>query len=251
MLSVYTECKDLYQRVIALPNDVAWYAEPSKLHSLPFPSLDRTAQTDRFKFNEQGYFTYVGREKFPEIVDAIPNYVDFRRPLKLNIYGTMGYGKSHILAALACYFTCLDRPVVYIPNSGSLVSNFVTHMKLAFLSACAHPSRRHYWPEILNIQSVEDAITFGQRTDEDFLFIVDQLDAMDVNQTGTDPDDRRAAASALERLMTSMDGRVIIKSASANSRSYERIKNSRQEAKFFLFGGMSEVSPSLVSLIMT
>ena len=247
MLSVSKECQDLYQRVIALPSDVTWYSDPSKLRSLPFPSLHQAAQIDRFRFNEQGYFTYVGREKFPEIVDAIRKCIDLRHNLKFNLYATMGHGKSHILAALACYFTCLDRPVVYIPDSAALVSDFVTCVKLAFMSACAHPSRRHYWPAILNIRSVEDAISFSQCTSEDFLFIVDQLDALDVSKSGTESDKRRAAASALAELMTSMIGRVVVESVSANSRSYETLKNSRQGAKMFLFGGMSEVSTALAS----
>jgi hypothetical protein len=91
---------------------------------------------------------------------------------------------------------------------------------------------------------VEDAIDFSQNTDEDFLFIVDQFDAVDVDKGGFDMDSRRSAAVSLGRFMSSMIGRVIIESASANSRSYERVQNSRQDDKIFLFGGMSKVKMS-------
>jgi chromosomal replication initiation ATPase DnaA len=32
------------------------------------------------------------------------------------LYGTQGYGKSHLLAILACYLAAQDERVIYIPD---------------------------------------------------------------------------------------------------------------------------------------
>lgn len=229
---------------MALPTDIQWYSDPSKLHSLPFPSLHQV-QKNRFNFNKQGFFTYIGREKFSKIVDVV-NKGD---SVKLNIYGTIGYGKSHILAALACYFTRMGRPVFYIPDSAALVSKFIISVTEAFLLACAHPSRRHHWPEILKIRSVEDAIRFSDVTHEDFVYIVDQFDAVDVKKSGSRSDDRViTVAHSLEAIAAARHRRVVIESASPNSRSYVKLTQTRGDENLFLFGGMSDVSTPLISL---
>lgn len=187
----------------------------------------------------------MGRERFPEIVNKIEQMMTFsyREPHKLNIYGTIGYGKSHILAALACLFTTRGHAVVYIADAETLVKDFPANMRHAFLFACAHPSLRHYWPDIMRIQSAHDVTAFSGRMEEGFIFIIDQYNALDhVEGTGTEK--QRQVAKYLAELEESNREHFFIESASANSRSYGRIKRHRNEATIFLFDGMSKVRQS-------
>ena len=69
---------------------------------MPFPFVGNILPTERFKVTKDGYWKYMGREIFTELLNMVDT-------LKTNpvaglwLYGTIGYGKSHILAALACY----------------------------------------------------------------------------------------------------------------------------------------------------
>jgi hypothetical protein len=244
---MYSPCKgseDLYDKIRKLSSiEKDDYADPSKLHTLPFPSI-RWAQPDRFKIMNDNLFLYSGREIFLQIINLIESCLAApSQNHKINIYGTMGYGKSHILAALACHLMSRDTPVhvVYIPDCKILAQNFVSCTRLAFLSACAHKSTKdRLWPQILRMYSMRDVIQFAHSTTLHFVYIVDQFDAVENDVT----------ASNILEMTGSTFGSTVVRSASANSSSYKKIKNSRRERKVLVFGGMTPVSATLVLLNM-
>jgi hypothetical protein len=49
------------------------------------------------------------------------------------LYGTQGYGKSHLLAVLACYLAAQDERVVYIPDCREWLRNPIGGIKKAML----------------------------------------------------------------------------------------------------------------------
>ena len=53
-------------------------------------------------------------------------------------YGTQGYGKSHLLAALVCYSASQDERVVYIPGCQALLKDPVNYVLAAMLFAWAN-----------------------------------------------------------------------------------------------------------------
>ena len=53
------------------------------------------------------------------------------------LYGTRGYGKSHLLAALVCYLAARDERVIYIPDCRMLLMNPVKYVRAAMLFAWA------------------------------------------------------------------------------------------------------------------
>ncbi|GMG14617.1 unnamed protein product [Phytophthora fragariaefolia] len=65
---------------------------------LPFPSL--LAVPRSFQLNEDGFFKYQGRSDLKSLHDKIVNFWKNDHCVKVDIVGTIGYGKSHMLAVL-------------------------------------------------------------------------------------------------------------------------------------------------------
>lgn len=120
-----------------LPNSVLQLSNPTFDTKLPFPFIGY-AVPDRFqvnsKDNEKNWF-YTGREKFAEIRDKFEQICKDPRRADLIIYGTRGYGKSHLLAALVCYWAARDQKVIYIPNCWDFIKDPVRYMISAILFA--------------------------------------------------------------------------------------------------------------------
>lgn len=111
------------------PADVNDYSDSSKIFQLPFPYCgDVPAQ--RFTINSAWSYSYMGREKFSDLYEEIkllqPN--TYR---KIFVHGTIGYGKSHILAAMVCYLLKSGKKVVYLPDCRGLYKNFKIYLRRA------------------------------------------------------------------------------------------------------------------------
>ena len=52
---------------------------------------------------------------------------------ELYLYGTAGYDKSHLLAALACYPIRQEKIVIYLPDCRALLRDYVVYIKQALL----------------------------------------------------------------------------------------------------------------------
>lgn len=76
---------------------------------------------DRFSI-KQGTFQYMPREKFEALAKEIGN-LSRTAYRKLFVYGTIGYGKSHILAAMTCFLIRQGKRVVYLPDCRAMIKN--------------------------------------------------------------------------------------------------------------------------------
>ena len=96
----WAEYRSLFQLIKTTPpSDPEIYTNPEKLHLLfPFIGLPPSS---RFEISE-GRFPYTGREKFRELWERVEKIAPNRWG-ETFLYGTGGYGKSHLLAALACF----------------------------------------------------------------------------------------------------------------------------------------------------
>ncbi|CAK4734363.1 unnamed protein product [Aphanomyces euteiches] len=102
---------------------------------LPFPSL--LAPTNRFHL-KKGAFKYQARSDLKPLYDKIVRLWKEGRPITVNVAGTSGYGKSHILVALVLLL--LKYPieskggwtpfVCYIPDSRQLLGTEIDVMKI-------------------------------------------------------------------------------------------------------------------------
>lgn len=126
-LPAFTQASELRNQIKAASNvakDADTLSDPSTAHWLPFPSLATIPK--RFKRNQQRCFYYEGRHEMKKRVKEIKDNLAEGRHLLW--HGTVGYGKSHLLAVVACHLLADDYHVVYIPDCSKLKSdNLVFH----------------------------------------------------------------------------------------------------------------------------
>ena len=100
---------------------------------LPFPSPHEVPECFAIDDYENSifYLSYMGREAFATVWSSclfIKNRVKCRR--SMYVYGTNGYGKSHILGALACLLVRHGLRVVYFPDCrAALCGNPALHVR--------------------------------------------------------------------------------------------------------------------------
>ena len=216
------------------------YSNPENIIEIPFPFLSFVQPTDRFNLDAGGNFAYMGREGFSRVLKFFDNS---RRYRWLRIYGSIGYGKSHILAAMACYLFQQGKRVVYLPDCRPMVKDFLEYLRCGLLLAFGDSESHQI--EIVKCLSV-DAIRSFCKTITYYgihlYFIVDQLNALDEEGTNKDdlPNSKKIEISSDLDKITS--GHFVIKSASANYKaamymSYKQMS----EMKISFFGGLTKV----------
>src|SRR5256885_2360597 len=120
-----------------LPRAVDKLSDPSVEHTLAFPFVGfEVSNRFRAKYTERNW-RYVGRTKFKELVERLKLVRDSEDTRAIWLYGTQGYGKSHLLAALVCYLAAQDERVVYIPDCRSWLLDPLTYVQAAMLFAWA------------------------------------------------------------------------------------------------------------------
>lgn len=100
----------------------------------PFPFVGDSIP-ERFNYDgDHGYRGYVGRENFAELVNAI-DALETTHWRGYLFYRTIGYGKSHLLAAPACYLISAGKRIVYIPDCRECAWSPVNYLRAAMLLA--------------------------------------------------------------------------------------------------------------------
>jgi len=142
-----------------LSEDPAHYAKPSNAVPLPSPSWNTIPP--RFDMSSNGSFSYIGREKFALVWDAwLKIKADVRHRQAIYIYGTRGYGKSHILAALACLLVRTKERVVYLPDCRAMLQEPLGYLRKALLFAFADSSSSDYREHIYECEDIEALADF-------------------------------------------------------------------------------------------
>jgi chromosomal replication initiation ATPase DnaA len=85
----------------------------------------------------EGNWSYVGRMKFKELLQELKEVRESTKYTALWLYGTQGYGKFHLLAALVCYLAAADERIVYIPGCRAMLNSPVRYIQAAMLFAWA------------------------------------------------------------------------------------------------------------------
>jgi len=68
----------------------------------------------------EGNRSYVGRTTLKELLQELKEVRESADYTTVWLYGTQGYGKFYLLAALVCYLTAEDKRVVYISDCRAL-----------------------------------------------------------------------------------------------------------------------------------
>ncbi|PKK57888.1 hypothetical protein RhiirC2_763739, partial [Rhizophagus irregularis] len=178
----------------------------------------------------------MGRTKFEQVLEDI-NKLRPRSYMKLFIYGTVGYGKSHILTAIACFLFRTRRRVVFLPDCRQLAVDPVEYIKLALFLTYENDDVK-----ISEINACEDfcqIIKFCKSLEEKLYFIVDQMNALDEgDNTGISLEKKRQIRENLDKMV---DNHFYIMSSSANNKTMLHLMAKQTgELKIKLFGGFDE-----------
>jgi hypothetical protein len=155
------------------------------------------------------------------------------------VYGTMGYGKSHILAALACLLIRRGHRVLYFPDCRAACASWLGYLQRALLFAFRDTETRQ---RIMECDDPEQLLRFCECFPGPLYIIYDQKNTLDREDPGEDevPEGHKEAVrSALVRISFE---RISITSASANYKSAMAMRRPQTgRRKIALLGGMTEV----------
>jgi hypothetical protein len=262
------------KRANPLPGAVAKLSNPEFVHTLPFPfvgsevpvrfKLDSEAEVDsetevddevevdkevevdsevEVDNEAEVCWPYVGRKKFETLVKKLKKVRKSRQLTTAWLYGTQGYGKSHLLAALVCYLAAQDERVVYIPDCQALLKDLVEYVRAAMLFAWANDITTQ--KEIMTLSSQREIQDFFL-SPEKVIFVIDQMNAIKTSSTS-----RKAKKRTMlyDWIMCFTAGHKSVFSSSAN---YEEYHDQKQEQSSHLvvraYGGLDRVSNRKIML---
>ncbi|RUS27583.1 hypothetical protein BC938DRAFT_483040, partial [Jimgerdemannia flammicorona] len=198
------------------PVNAEEYSNPTNILRLPFPFTGFEKPTDRFAIND-GSFEYMGREEFAQVLREIENLNCGDGYTKLFIFGSIGYGKSHILAAMVCLLLQQGKRVVFLPDCRAMVRGFPEYLQASLLLTFADSV--YYQKKIYNCMSVNDIRSFCRELakEEIYLyFIVDQLNALDNDENDNERMTNKKKGRVKDDLESTTYNHYYIMSASAN-----------------------------------
>ena len=217
-----------------LPGAVDQLSHPAFECKLPFPFVGSKAPV-RFTLVE-GNWQYVGRTKFKELLQELKKVQESDNYSTVWLYGTQGYGKSHLLAALVCYLAAQDERVVYIPDCRSWLLDPIGYVQAAMLFAWADGINTQN--KIITLETEHEIEAFLKKSDA--IFVVDQMNALKTSNNPIEGNKRSDLSSWLGRFTSR---RKSVYSSSANDTNFHEA-SIKQNMNFVLpvYGGFSKVS---------
>jgi hypothetical protein len=217
-----------------LPGAVDQLSDPTFQHTLPFPFVGYEAPV-RFQVVE-GNWQYVGRTKFKELLQEFKKVQESDIYSTLWLYGTQGYGKSHLLAALVCYLAAQDERVVYISDCRALLQDPVEYFQAAMLFAWADDIAIQ--EKIMTLNTLEMIRGFF-KPKQKVIFVIDQMNALKING----PREKEKREQLSDWIQRFAFGHKKVYSSSANNTDFhKRSQNENQHSVLSVYGGLTEVS---------
>jgi energy-coupling factor transporter ATP-binding protein EcfA2 len=236
----------------SVPEDVSEYCNPGKRLKLPFMFAGERPYT-RFRF-ENEYFYYYGRNKFRELYDIAINLDVGGQRLYL-LHGSLGVGKSHLLAALACALFKAGRHVVYLPDCRGLLKSPFCYLRSALQLTFANVQECRQYLD--NSKTLDDLAQFcyAAAPSRRLFFIIDQANALDPHQSyQMDKNDNEKKQGVRNLLDDISSEHLKLASSSANYQGGLGEKDKQtQEGWMTMYEGLSEVcykmknNPNLVN----
>jgi len=222
------------------PNSVFQLSNPTFDTKLPFPFVGY-AVPERFQVNSEDYesnWYYMGRENFVELRKEFERIRDSCQRSALTIYGTRGYGKSHLLAALVCCLAAREEKVVYIPDCREFMKQSVSYIRAASLFAWADDESKQQRIMALDTQEEIDRFFQGQ---SDVVFVIDQLNTLEKEDGDDEPTINEKAELRQWLRGIQATGKALL-SLSANNHSVlnKPLGQSSNEV-MYVYGGLTEV----------
>lgn len=154
---------------------------PSKdLIKLPFPGVSLFPM-DRFEFGAGEIWQYMPREIFSELLEKVKVFMK-EKWTAFWLYGTIGFGKSHVLAALVCYLMQSGYRVIYIPDCRACYESPVPILRQAMILAWADlPSMVTAIESFDTLDEICGFLEGFSMSDQQPFFVADQMNALQVS----------------------------------------------------------------------
>eukprot|EP01136_Pigoraptor_vietnamica_P024391 Opistho-1_new@77382 len=214
---------------------------------VPFPSLSVDVP-ERFHIDSSSQFSFFGRERFSELLALMRQLLQqgkvpaqscvMRAPAGethvLKVYGSAGFGKSHMIAVAVAQLLGEGHPVVYIPEAGKLKSSSALEIFVKAF-AVAYPQRIAELRDCSDVDELRRVTSGWGRT----LFVVDQLNSLEYSVTDPADAEAKKRGSELVELIVGLSPSVF--GYSANNRTAAMIaQKQRTERDFLCFGGFAQ-----------
>ena len=177
------------------PDLFSEFSNPAFKAKLPFPFVQTVPE--RFDIDdgddEQNWF-YMGQEKFAELKKSFDYIRHAGGHDALTVYGTRGYGQSHLLAALVCHLAAGEDKVVFIPDCRVFMEDPILYTIAAMLFAWAGDEKKQQ--EIMELNDEGEIYRF-LRSERGVIFVIDRLNALEKKK---DDDESIAAEKTRLRL---------------------------------------------------
>ncbi|KAA8897631.1 hypothetical protein FN846DRAFT_992273 [Sphaerosporella brunnea] len=202
--------KKFRSQIAQVSPHVHMYCDPSVKQLLPFPFPYIIPKG--FKLDGNGCFEFYGRAKFRELYDVACSMDTHINP-RFYFHGTLGAGKSHLLAALVCLLMHLQKRVVFVPDCYELLAEPGAYLEAALL----HGFDSHLLlgalirdialrgAEDTKLADLKEFCWKAGKCGEHTLFIIDQANALDDEEPGVeriDNDQKKLARSLLDSIVT-------------------------------------------------
>lgn len=244
------EARRIGEKMKKLAEEEGWtidtLADPHAIFNLPFPAI-RFPSNNHFNMVD-GAFQFVGREKIKLLYELLMGTDESQGLMAVSCYGTEGYGRSHIIAALVVLLMVEGRRVVYVPDCSHLLSGCFQGLRRSLFMAFHNKPKIR--AKIRKFETLEDIERF---CDPDLrlgyrgrmIFIFNGYDGLfedlkeDENGYSNWDYNMEEIRSFLDRI--SYTSRRLL--ASAATEQLFRFKNTRRDYRHWveLQGGFSEV----------
>ncbi|RPA73390.1 hypothetical protein BJ508DRAFT_313870 [Ascobolus immersus RN42] len=150
---------------------IANLSDPEKSFDLLFPSPD--GASNRFELKD-GKFEFIGRERLKELHHRLMGRDEAST---MHCYGTEGYGKSYIIAAVVVALRILGKRVVYLPDCTILGSNFMLQIRRALYMAFHNKPKK--LDKISTLETPDDVAKFClDPKNGEIIFVFDKYDSL-------------------------------------------------------------------------
>ena len=246
MMKFATDAEQLYKVIQTVAYDAAAFSDPSQLLFLPFPYPPAAALVPKRFELVDGHFNYLGRAEFDRVNDVIANPPS----AMVNIYGTKGKGKSHMIAASVVLQLKQGNHIVFIPQARDFALAPFKSLMCALLLAFA--ADKPAVSELVRIPINNMYALLGWTAKRNFTLVVDQINALEKDSKVTSEliSDARGFLSRI-----AFSCRIVYGYGySANNETAKEMRKEKQRSDSYvrLFGGLSvPVIPfSLFSLFL-
>lgn len=220
------------------PSSINDYSNPKKIWNLPYP-YPSTPPSSRFSIDINGNFDYMGREQFSDVCNKVLS-LSKRTYDRMFVYGTIGFGKSHILAALVCYLLRNGKRVVYLPDCRMMCHNFMEYVQRSLYLSFGDILGE----KIVNCSNIVELTRLLKSLGQiEIYFIIDQLNGLDYSVEKRDASIRHIKEKALTNLNALTSAYYDIRGSSGNYLASANAElRHMDEERIGLNGGFTKVN---------